>query len=213
VVAGDTKVVPRGAADQLFINTTGVGELMAPAPPGPGSLEVGDALLVSGPIGRHGMAVMTSREGLEFEPQPTSDSAPLIEAIEALRRAHVPIRAMRDPTRGGLAAVLHEWAETSGRTLIIDESKLPITPEVRGACELLGLDPVHVACEGTMLVSIPPEALSTALDALRRVAISASAAEIGRVCQRGSFPVVVVRSFNQEIPLDEPLGAPLPRIC
>lgn len=213
VVAGDTKVVPRGAADRLFINTTGVGELIAPAPPGPGCLEPGDALLVSGPIGRHGIAVMASREGLAFDPSPSSDSAPLVEAVDALREAHVPIRAMRDATRGGLAAVLHEWAETCGLTMSIDESKLPVTPEVRGACELLGIDPVHVACEGTMLVAVPPSAASQALHALRSASISANAAEIGRVQPRGSFPVVVVRAFGQGIPLDEPLGAPLPRIC
>jgi hydrogenase expression/formation protein HypE len=213
IVTGDTKVVPRGAADRLFINTTGVGELIAPAPPGPAALRANDALLVSGPIGRHGMAVMASRENFDFDPPPTSDSAPLFDAVEALRAAHVPIRAMRDATRGGLAAVLHEWAETSNRTLSIEEPKVPVTPEVRGACELLGLDPIHVACEGTMAIAVPSEAVTVALDALRSVPLFAAAAAIGGVRERGLFPVVVTRAFGQEIPLDEPLGAPLPRIC
>ena len=213
VVTGDTKVVPRGAADRLFITTTGVGELRAPALPGPAGLEIDDALLVSGPIGRHGMAVMAIREGLSFDPAPTSDSAPLVEAVHALRESHVPVRAMRDATRGGLAAVLHEWAETSRRTLAIDEWRIPVTPEVRGACELLGLDPVHVACEGTMVMAVPSDAVAEALAALRSVPVSAAAAEIGRVRQQSSFPVVVARATRQDIPLDEPLGAPLPRIC
>jgi hydrogenase expression/formation protein HypE len=213
IVTGDTKVVPRGAADRLFINTTGVGVLSGATLPGPNSLEVDDVLLVSGPIGRHGMAVMAAREGLEFDPPPTSDSAPLVEAVRALREAHVSVRAMRDATRGGVAAVLHEWAEVSGRTLAIDESRIPVTPEVRGACELLGLDPVHVACEGTMVIAVPPDAVAAALAALRSVPVSAAAAEIGRVRRRSSFPVVVARTIDQDIPLDEPLGAPLPRIC
>jgi hydrogenase expression/formation protein HypE len=213
VVTGDTKVVPRGAADRLFINTTGVGVLLGPALPGPNGLELDDVLLISGPIGRHGMAVMAAREELAFDPPPTSDSAPLAEAVRALREAHVSVRAMRDATRGGVAAVLHEWAEVSGRTLAIDESRIPVTPEVRGACELLGLDPVHVACEGTMVIAVPSDAVAAALAALRRVPVSAAAAEIGRVRRRSSFPVVVARTIDQEIPLDEPLGAPLPRIC
>ena len=116
VVAGDTKVVPRGAADQLFINTTGIGEVVATTPAGPLALEVGDELIVTGPIGRHGMAVMAAREGIEFDPPPRSDSAPLVDAVIAIQQSTVPVRALRDATRGGLGAVLHEWAEASGKT-------------------------------------------------------------------------------------------------
>lgn len=213
IVAGDTKVVPRGTADSLFINTTGVGEFIDARPPGPASLEAGDALLISGSIGRHGMAVMTSREGFQFDPSPISDSAPLGAAVAALRGAGVPVRAMRDATRGGLAAVLYEWAEASNLTMVLDEPSIPVTPEVRGACEVLGLDPVHVACEGTMVIAVPAAAAAAALDALRRVDVARQTAAVGRVQPRDLAPVVVHRAFGQKLPLDQPLGAPLPRIC
>jgi hydrogenase expression/formation protein HypE len=198
VVTGDTKVVPRGAVDRLFINTTGVGEIVASPPAGPQALQVDDELVVSGPIGRHGIAVMSAREGLDFDPPPTSDSAPLVDAVAALAREAVRLRALRDATRGGLGAVLHEWAEASSQTLVIDESLVPVNPETRGACELLGLDPIHVANEGTMVVA---------------VAETAQAVRIGRVEPRGVATVVVERGTGRRIPLDEPSGAPLPRIC
>lgn len=213
VVAGDTKVVPRGAADQLFINTTGIGEVIATPPAGPQSIEVGDELIVTGPIGRHGMAVMAAREGIDFEPSPRSDSAPLVDAVIALQRSEVPVRALRDATRGGLGAVLHEWAEASGKTFAIEERLLPVLPEVRGACELLGLDPIHVANEGTMVVSVPQGQADHAIKVLRQVSETAQSVYIGRVESRGLATVVVERGTGQKIPLDEPLGAPLPRIC
>jgi hydrogenase expression/formation protein HypE len=213
VVTGDTKVVPRGAADGLFLNTTGVGEILPPPLPGPTELEAGDVLIVSGPIGCHGMAVMAGREGLEFDPPPTSDSAPLADATAALRDAAVPVRAMRDATRGGLGAVLHEWAEASGLTLSVDEPRLPVTPAVRGVCEVLGLDPIHVANEGTMVVAVPPDAAGAAVDILRSVPETAGAVQIGVVEARGPAAVVVRRALGQAVPLDEPLGSPLPRIC
>jgi hydrogenase expression/formation protein HypE len=213
VVAGDTKVVPRGAADKLFINTTGIGEMIAAPPAGPQSLEVGDELIVTGPIGRHGMAVMVARESLAFDPPPTSDSGPLVDAVAALRHAEIPLRAMRDATRGGVAAVLHEWAEASEKTLSIRERRLPVTDEVRGACELLGLDPIHVANEGTMVVAVPQSHVSRALDALHQVEQSSQAAAIGRVEARSLAAVVVERVTGRFVPLDEPIGAPLPRIC
>ncbi|MFO0790789.1 MAG: hydrogenase expression/formation protein HypE [Pirellulales bacterium] len=213
VVTGDTKVVPRGAADKLFINTTGIGEFVTPPPPGPQHLELGDELIVSGPIARHGMAVMAAREGFDFDPAPTSDSAPLVAAVVALQTANAPLRAMRDATRGGLGAVLHEWAEASGHTLTVDDQKLPILPEVRGACELLGLDPIHVANEGTMLLAVPAGTADQALAALRMVPETAQATLIGCVETRSLAPVIVLRGSFRQIPLDEPVGAPLPRIC
>jgi hydrogenase expression/formation protein HypE len=213
VVAGDTKVVTRGAADKLFINTTGIGESVATPPPGPQALEVGDELIVTGPIGRHGIAVMTAREELQFDPTPQSDSAPLVDAVASLRHSAVPVRALRDATRGGLGAVLHEWAEVSGKTLAIHERSLPVLPEVRGVCELLGLDPIHVANEGTMVVAVPHAEASRAVDALRHVPETAGSTCIGRVESRGLAAVLVERGARQKIPLDEPVGAPLPRIC
>jgi hydrogenase expression/formation protein HypE len=136
-----------------------------------------------------------------------------VDVVKALRTAGVPIRAMRDATRGGVGAVLQEWAEVSGKTLAIADARVPVTATVRGACELLGLDPIHVANEGTMVVAVPAGELSRALNALLTVAESAGAACIGRVEDRGFAPVVMQRATGQRVPLDEPIGAPLPRIC
>ncbi len=213
VVTGDTKVVPRGAADGMFLNTTGIGELIDPAPPGAAALAVGDQLIISGPIGQHGMAVMCARENLGFDPPPMSDCGPLIDAVEALRAAQIPVRALRDATRGGLAAVLHEWAESCQLTMWIDEQQIPVGDDVRGACELLGLDAVHVANEGTMVIAVPEEFAEAALEALTSVPAGTSSARIGVVCERRLAPVTVRRGWGREIPLDEPAGAPLPRIC
>ncbi|HEY3392912.1 MAG TPA: hydrogenase expression/formation protein HypE [Lacipirellulaceae bacterium] len=213
VVTGDTKVVPRGAADQIFINTTGIGEMVAAPPAGPHAIEIGDELIVTGPIARHGIAVMAAREGLAFEPPPQSDSAPLVDAVVALQQASIPLRALRDATRGGVSAVLHEWAETSGKTLIIEERLLPVTPVVRGACELLGLDPIHVANEGTMVIAVPQGCAHRAIQVLRKVHETSGSVCIGHVGPRGLAAVLVERIAGQEIPLDEPIGAPLPRIC
>lgn len=213
IVTGDTKVVPRGKADRIFINTAGVGELLTPAPSGPSTLGPGDEILVTGPIGCHGTAVMASREHLDFDPPPRSDSGPLVSAVAALRDAGVQVRALRDATRGGLAAVLHEWADACELTLSVDESRLPVTDAVRGVCEVLGLDAVHVACEGTMAVAVVAGETERALEALRGVPESAQAVAVGRVTERRSAPVVVRRLLGHDLPLDEPMGAPLPRIC
>jgi hydrogenase expression/formation protein HypE len=213
VVAGDTKVVPRGAADGLFICTSGVGAMVEPAPLGPGKLQPGHALLVSNFIGRHGVAILAAREDLEFDPPPRSDCAPLLRSAGALRDAGIEVLAMRDATRGGVAAVLHEWAAESKRTLYVDEQALPVTVEVRAACELLGLDPLHLANEGAMLVAVPDSSAEAARNALRAVAESCGAEIIGRVMDRTNHPVLVRRALGREQPLDDPQGAPLPRIC
>lgn len=213
VVAGDTKVVPHEACDGLFISTSGIGTLTEPLLPGPAALQPGDALLVSGPVGRHGIAVLCAREQLELAPPPESDCAALVEAASSLQQSAIGLRAMRDCTRGGLAAVMHEWARASGCTLLLEESALPVTPDVRAACELLGLEPWHVACEGVLAAAVPGEACQQALQALRRCAVSSQAACIGQVVARRSAPVVVRRALGNEQPLDEPWGSPLPRIC
>ena len=213
VVTGDTKVVPKGCCDQLFLNTSGVGEWIPPAPPGPQSLQPGDALIVSGPIGRHGIAVLASRESMAVDPAPTSDCAPLTGAVEALRRRQIPVRALRDATRGGVAAVLHEWAHAGNCSLVLDESQINVTSEVRGVCELLGLDPLHVANEGTMVAAVAEEFADRAVAALRTAAVSAAAARVGEVIPKTATSVFVRTLFGRNRPLDEPLGAPLPRIC
>ena len=213
VVTGDTKVVPRGMADGMFINTTGLGELLPGFPPGPAHLVPGDELLVTGPLGQHGIAVLAAREALLFDPPPQSDCAPLTEAVAALREQRVPVRAMRDATRGGVAAVLHEWAACAGATLTVREADLPLSSQVRGICELLGIDPLHVANEGAMVVAIAGGEGERAIRALRQHAADGHASLVGQVLPRGVAPVTVVRSLGRQQPLDEPQGAPLPRIC
>ena len=213
VVAGDTKVVPRGAADQLFLNTSGIGELLEPIPPGPAAMEVGDELLVTGNVGQHGVAILACRENLGFEPPPQSDCASLWPAAQALREAGIPIRTKRDATRGGVGAVLHEWASACGHTLAIESSAIPVSPEARGICELLGLDPLFLANEGMMVVAVPSGTADQALTALHRCPQYKSAQRIGIVRARSVSPVVIRRSLGNEQALDEPIGPALPRIC
>ncbi len=214
VVAGDTKVVPRGAADRIFINTTGIGVPDMPAVPGPSNIEIGDEILVSGPIAQHGMAILCAREELGLKPTPVSDCASLLPATRALRDAlGDDVRCMRDATRGGVAAVLHEWAEACGHTLSITEDMIPTTPAVRGASELLGIDPLHVANEGTMVVAVRKACGETAVSALKELTRHVGAASIGAVEQRLTAPVVVNRLFGNQHALDDPHGAPMPRIC
>ncbi len=212
VVTGDTKVVPRGAADGLFVNTAGIGELKFPMP-GPGALSTGDELLVSGPIAQHGLAVLNQRERLEFDPPPHSDCAPLVDVTAALCQAKVPVRCMRDATRGGVAAVLHEWADVCRHTMQIESHAIPLSPEVRGVSELLGLDPLHIANEGTLVAAVPPGWVDKALAALHAIPRSRQAAHIGRVTESRISPVVIDSGIGKLVPLDEPSGAPLPRIC
>jgi hydrogenase expression/formation protein HypE len=212
IATGDTKVVPRGAADKLFINTTGLGTFEHAPPPGPGSLQMGDEIVVTGPIGQHGIAVLAAREDLGFDPPPQSDCAPLYGAVAVLRRAAIPLRTMRDATRGGVTAVLHEWARASQVTIVINEGHVPVSASVRAVCELLGLDPMYVANEGTMVVAVPPGAGDRATGALLAAGYR-QAAVIGSVEPKRIVPVVMRGILGRDRPLDEPLGAPLPRIC
>ncbi len=213
IVTGDTKVVPHGAADKLFITTSGVGEIREPAPPGPRSLQPDDVLIVSGPIGCHGAAILCAREKFDFDPLPNSDCASLIQPLISLYAARLTPRAVRDATRGGAAAVLQEWADASGLTCIINESAIPVADGVRGVCELLGLDPLNFANEGTFVLATPPELVESTLNLLRQHAVTNQAAVIGRVKPRQNNPVLVVRGIGREVVLDEPSGSPLPRIC
>ncbi len=211
IVAGDTKVVPRGAVDKLFISSTGLGTLIEPAPLGPQSIIPGDAILLSGPIGKHGLSILAARENLPFDPLPVSDCASLFAAVRSIRESNIIPRAMRDATRGGVTAVLHEWAKDCQHTLIIEESRLPVTPEVRGLCELLGLEPLHIANEGTMVVAVAQADADRTLNALRDYGGCRQAAIVGHVRKKGIAPVLVKRLREQ--PLYEPQGAPFPRIC
>jgi hydrogenase expression/formation protein HypE len=213
IVAGDTKVVPRGAADGLFITTSGIGCYPDEQTYDCRKIEPGDCLIVTGDIARHGMSIMAARESLGIVSDIQSDCDSLLPAVRRLREAAIPIRAMRDATRGGVAAVLHEWSLACGHTLTVTEQKVPVRPQVRGICELLGLDPLFVANEGTMIVAVPEAAAGRAIETLKQSAATAQATEIGRVVRRKLAPVTVIRSLGREIPLDEPSGAFLPRIC
>jgi hydrogenase expression/formation protein HypE len=213
IVTGDTKVVERGAADGIFIQTTGVGELLHTPPPGAAAIVPGDELIVSGPVGQHGIAVLVAREQLAIVPPPESDCGPLIAAVDAIRQAGIHVRAMRDATRGGVAAVLHEWAAASGCTMAIDERQVPVSMAVRGTSELLGLDPLYIANEGTMLVAVAPGEGTRVVEALARLPETDSAAVIGMATSSGMAPVIIKRALDRYQRLAEPLGAPLPRIC
>lgn len=213
IVTGDTKVVSRGAADRLFLVTSGIGELVGPPLAGAVQLEPGDELIVTGPIGQHGVAIMVARENLPFEPPPQTDCQSLFPAVAELARHDLRPRAMRDATRGGVAAVLHEWAAASGLAITIDQSQVPVTDQVSSVCELLGLDPLHVANEGTMVVAVESGQSERFLEVLRKTGVARNAVKIGHVAERRGSPVTVTRSLGRPQPLDEPIGAPLPRIC
>lgn len=213
IVTGDTKVVPRGAADQLYITTTGIGIRMPLAPTGAASLQPGDEIIVSGPIGHHGAAILCSRETFEFDPPPQSDCASVIEPLMALLGAGLPPRAVRDATRGGVAAVLYEWAEASRNSCVVVEEQIPIAASVRAVCELLGLDAIHMANEGTFVLATPPQITKQTLNVLRQFETSKFATVIGRIGPARRSPVSILRVSGREVSIEEPAGAPLPRIC
>ena len=213
VVTGDTKVVPRGVADQLFINTTGVGRLRPGVQLGASRVRPGDVLLVSGTIGDHGFAVLAAREGLEVGEGLRSDTAPLHDLACRLLASGADVRFLRDPTRGGVAAVLHELAEQAGCSLVLDEASLPVSAAVRGASEILGLDPLFVANEGKLIAVVAPAHAALALGCLRGHPLGREAAIIGRVGEPQETAVLVATAFGALRALDEPSGAPLPRIC
>jgi hydrogenase expression/formation protein HypE len=213
VVTGDTKVVPRGEADKLFISTTVVGRLRGGVDLGPHRIRPGDSVLVSGTIGDHGIAILTAREGLELESDLCSDTAPLHDLVQSLLTLGDAVRFLRDPTRGGLSAVLHEPCEAAGVSVVLEESSLPQNPAVRGACEILGLDPLYVANEGKLLVITAPGAVDEVLTCLRRHPLGRSAALIGEVTDGPASEVFVRGVLGSTRVLDEPSGSPLPRIC
>lgn len=213
VVAGDTKVVPRGAADGLFLTTAGVGRLRLGVDLGPQRVRPGDAVLVSGTVGDHGIAILGSRAGLELEGDIQSDSAAVTPLVRVLFDAGVDVRFLRDPTRGGVAAVAHELAEATGRAVVLDEASLPLTAGVVGACEILGLDPLHIANEGKLVAVVPHAEAERALACLRGHPLGRNAARIGLLGADTPGQVLVRGRLGVLRILDEPSGAPLPRIC
>jgi hydrogenase expression/formation protein HypE len=213
IITGDTKVVERGKADGLFINTAGVGMV----PPG---IEIsgdrarpGDVLLVSGSLGDHGIAIMAHRTGLEFETTIVSDSAALNGLVAEIVAAVPTVRVLRDPTRGGLAATLNEICHQSAVGMRLDESAIPIKPEVRGACELLGLDPLNVANEGKLVAIVPGEDAAALLDVLRRHPLGRHAMVIGDVIADPARFVRMASRIGGERIIDWLAGEQLPRIC
>jgi hydrogenase expression/formation protein HypE len=213
VVTGDTKVVPRGDVDQLFLCTTGIGRVRAGVDLGSHRVCAGDAILVSGTLGDHGLAILGAREGLDFGAQLRSDSAPLHELVARLLASGADIHFLRDPTRGGVAAVMHELTEQTGLTAHLVEAALPVSKTARGACELLGLDPLHIANEGKLVIVVADTDRSIALDALKSHPLGIHACEIGKLTNVRPSQVLMTNRFGQVRVIDEPSGAPLPRIC
>ena len=214
VVTGDTKVVERGACDGVFITTTGVGEVVVQHDLGAGSVRDGDAVLLSGEIGAHAVAVLAARGEFHFRTPVESDSAPLWRLVEAAVAAAGPgLRFLRDPTRGGLTTVLAELAEESGLGLEIEEEAIPVAPGVHAVCELLGLDPLTLANEGKMVLVTAPEAADAVLDALRGAPYGAGAVRIGSVTAAHGGRVALRTRLGTRRVLDMPVGELLPRIC
>jgi hydrogenase expression/formation protein HypE len=213
VVTGDTKVVARGACDKLFITTSGVGVIRPGLELGIGRARPGDAVLINGPLGDHGVAIMAARGEIGISAPVNSDCAPLAGLIGSLLAAAPGTRLMRDATRGGLASVLNELAEASGVGVRIDETAIPLRPEVRGFCEMLGLDPLYLGNEGVMIAVVPPDQADMALAALRAHPLGRMAAAIGTVTDDRPGRVIMDTSFAGTRIVDLLVGNPLPRIC
>ena len=222
VATGDTKVVERGKGDGLYVNTAGIGAVEHRLELGPAAIRPGDRVLVSGTIGDHGMAVMIARGELALEVDLDSDTAPLhglvaglLESVATVELAGggSALRCLRDPTRGGLATILAEMALAADVGIALEESALPVRPEVTGACEILGLDPLYVANEGKLVAVVAPEAAETALDALRSDPLGADAALVGEVREDPPGLVLLETAFGGSRVVDMLAGDPLPRIC
>ena len=214
IVTGDTKVVERGKGDGVFINTTGIGIVPDGVRLSACQALPGDRVILSGSIGDHGIAILARREGLEFETEILSDSAPLHHLVaRILEAAAGAVRCMRDPTRGGVSSSLNEIAAQSQVSIQIEETSLPVRDQVRGACELLGLDPLYVANEGKLLAIVAPEAAEKVVEAMRRDPCGAEAAIIGTVGEKNPGLVTMQTAFGSTRIVDMLAGEQLPRIC
>ncbi len=214
IVAGDTKVVERGKGDGLFITTAGIGWIEHDLTIGPAAIRAGDVVLLSGDLGRHGMAILAQREGLAFETAIESDCAPLWPAVAALLAGGIEVHCLRDLTRGGLATCSIELAETAGVSVALEEVAIPVSEAVRGACELLGLDPLYVANEGRLVAVVPAAQADAALALLEQMAPGGPPAKIGVVGGGGPAGQVTLRGvIGVERILDRLSGEQLPRIC
>ena len=213
LVTGDTKVVDKGKGDGLYVNTAGIGIVEKGGIIAPSSVREGDAVLVSGDLGRHGVAILATREGLKFETTIESDCQPLWSPVKRLLDAGVEIHALRDLTRGGLTATLNEIAGAAKLSIRIEEAKVPVAEEVKGACEMLGLDPLGVANEGRFAVFLPESHVEKALQLLKGDPASNGAVWVGRVVKGIPGRVTMLSVVGVERILDMPTGEQLPRIC
>ncbi|MDX6525532.1 MAG: hydrogenase expression/formation protein HypE [Gaiellales bacterium] len=214
IVAGDTKVVERGRCDSMYVTTTGLGRIDSRASLSPSSLRPGDRILVSGPIGAHGTAVMLARGEFELEAPVESDTRSLWPAVDAMLEAVGPsLHCLRDATRGGVASALNELAQASAVAMLVREGAVPLHPAVAGACEILGIDPMYVANEGVLVAFVAAEAADDALAALASAPGCAAAAEIGEVRTEPPGMVLVETAFGGRRVMDLLVGDPLPRIC
>jgi hydrogenase expression/formation protein HypE len=213
LVAADTKVVNRGAADKLFITTSGIGIIETSLAPAANRAQVGDCILVSGDIGRHGIAVMSCREGLDLETAILSDSFPLNDIVQAILTNTSSVHCFRDITRGGLASVLNELASASKVGIEVEEEAIPVHPEVRGVCELLGLDPLYVACEGRLVAIVAPGDADLTLSIMKKQLGAEGSAMIGRIVSDHPGRVILRSRVGGNRILDKLSGEQLPRIC
>lgn len=213
IVTGDTKVVQRGRGDGCYVTTTGVGLLERPVELGAGLARPGDAVIVSGPIGDHGVTILLARGELDLEASLISDTAPLTGLVDALLDACPGAHCLRDATRGGVATIANEVASAAGVAVVLDEASVPVRPEVRGACELLGIDPLYVACEGRLLAVVDGEQAGEALAALRSQPSGEGAEVIGVVREDPEGLVLLRTEFGGTRIVDMLIGDPLPRIC
>jgi hydrogenase expression/formation protein HypE len=214
IAGGDTKVVEHGKADNMYITTTGIGRLLPGVEISPASLRPGDKVLLSGPIGDHGITILLARGELDMQADLCSDTRSVLSLVQALvQEAGAGVRWMRDPTRGGVATSLNELARDSGRGVALFEEKIPIRDSVRGACELLGLDPLHIANEGQFLAIVSSELAESALQALRATPGGEEAAMIGEIREQPASMVSVTTLYGGSRLVDMLVGDPLPRIC
>ncbi len=213
IAAGDTKVVNKGHGDGIYINTSGIGRVPEGVNIGPDQARPGDAVIVSGTMGDHGIAIMSVREGLNFQTQIKSDTAPLHTMVSLMLENTHEIHCLRDATRGGLAAVLNELAMASNVGIEFDEAKVPVRPEVSAACEMLGLDPLFIANEGKLVAVVPDKVAESTLDAMTKDAYGGEARIIGRVVEQHPGMVVARTSIGGSRVVDLPAGELLPRIC
>lgn len=213
LVTGDTKVVEKGSADRLFINTTGIGVIPAGIDYRPSRIRAGDAIIVTGPVGDHGLAILAQRDGLSFDTPAVSDCAPLVNIGKTLEKYGHDVKCMRDPTRGGLATVLNELAQQSGLGIMVEQASIPVSPVVQGACDMLGLDPLYMANEGKMVIFVNRERVPEIIRDLQELPEAAQSAVIGEAVSEPPGMVLIETELGARRILGMLEGEHLPRIC